>query len=88
LVEQPPKKNFQKMLDNDRKILRFAGKKVSTRPEDKNRIFIVSYYLADDTIGIFEPPQRYIRRIKVTNSQEFRNFRRKILGKKTNTETK
>lgn len=57
-VEAPPKKNFQKMLDNDRKTLRFAGTLVSKRPEDKDRIFIISYYLADDTISIFEPPQR------------------------------
>ena len=56
--DAPPKKNFQKMLDNDRKILRFAGKILSSKPEDKDRIFVVSYYLADDTLGIYEPPQR------------------------------
>lgn len=43
-------------------------------PEDKNRRFILSYFLADDTISIYEPPVRnsgitggkYLRRTKVT----------------------
>lgn len=30
----------------------------STRPEDKNRKFIICYRLADDMMTIFEPPQR------------------------------
>lgn len=46
------------MLDNERKILRFASVLDSPKPEDRDRIFVVSYYLADDTIGIYEPPQR------------------------------
>lgn len=59
LIPKNQKKNFQKMLDNDRKILRFSASMLSNRPETKDRVFVVSYYLADDTIGIYEPPQRY-----------------------------
>lgn len=43
-------------------------------PEDKNRRFILSYFLADDTISIYEPPVKnsgitggkYLKRTKVT----------------------
>lgn len=60
LVPKPPKKQFQKMLDNDRKILRFSATLTSNKQEDKDRVFVVSYYLADDTVGIYEPPQRLL----------------------------
>ena len=30
----------------------------SSRAEDEHRKFIISYYLSDDTMTIFEPPQR------------------------------
>eukprot|EP01116_Phalansterium_solitarium_P009859 TRINITY_DN241_c0_g1_i3.p1 TRINITY_DN241_c0_g1~~TRINITY_DN241_c0_g1_i3.p1 ORF type:complete len:559 (-),score=209.98 TRINITY_DN241_c0_g1_i3:364-2040(-) len=58
LIPKPAKKNFQKLLDNDRKILRFAAGLVSDKPEDRDRSFVVSFYLADDTLSIYEPPQR------------------------------
>lgn len=56
----PKKNNFQKMLDNDGKILRFAGSIESDQPEHQDRLFVVSFYLADDTMGIYEPPQRLV----------------------------
>merc|ERR1712100_451967 len=31
---------------------------MGTSPEDRERLFIVSYYLADDTISVYEPPAR------------------------------
>lgn len=58
LVPQPPKKDFIKMLENDGKVLRFAAVMDSPRAEDEHRKFIISYYLSDDTMTIFEPPQR------------------------------
>jgi hypothetical protein len=57
-LNEEPKKNFQKMLDNDRKILRFSSSLLSDKADDRNRVFVVSFYLADDTVGIYEPPQR------------------------------
>lgn len=39
-------------------LLRFLAQFITTDPIDKDRKFIVSYYLSDDTIQVFEPPQR------------------------------
>eukprot|EP00118_Oscarella_pearsei_P025815 m.308823 g.308823 ORF g.308823 m.308823 type:complete len:534 (+) comp44928_c0_seq1:29-1630(+) len=58
LIPQPPKKDFIKILENDGKILRFSAIMDSSRPEDANRKFIISYRLADDMMQIYEPPQR------------------------------
>ncbi|XP_053314609.1 EF-hand domain-containing protein 1 [Spea bombifrons] len=58
LVPKPPKKDVIKMLENDHKVLRYALALESMNPEDKGRRFILSYYLSDDTISIFEPQIR------------------------------
>lgn len=58
LVHKPPKKDFIKMLENDNKILRYEARLESSRQEDRDRRFIISYRLADDMISIFEPQQR------------------------------
>eukprot|EP00741_Cyanophora_paradoxa_P023424 tig00021582_g22628.t1 len=58
LIPKVPKKDFKKIMENDRKILRFTARMVTTAPEDIARRFIVSYYLADDTVGVYEPPKR------------------------------
>uniref|UniRef100_A0A8C5TKP6 EF-hand domain containing 1 n=1 Tax=Malurus cyaneus samueli TaxID=2593467 RepID=A0A8C5TKP6_9PASS len=74
LVPKPPRKNIIKMLENNLKVLRYQMALESPVPEDKNRIFILSYFLSDDTVSIFEPPVRnsgilggkYLKRTKVT----------------------
>uniref|UniRef100_G1KDM5 EF-hand domain containing 1 n=1 Tax=Anolis carolinensis TaxID=28377 RepID=G1KDM5_ANOCA len=58
LIPQPPRKNIIKMLENDRKVLRYAVRLESPRPEDEKRQFILSYCLATDMISIYEPPVR------------------------------
>jgi len=58
LVPQPPKKDFIKMLENDNLVLRYEAMMLSSRQEDRDRRFIVSYRLADDMVTIFEPQQR------------------------------
>lgn len=58
LVPQPPKKDFIKMLENDKKVLRYDSILDSKRPEDKLRKFVISYRLADDMISIHENAQR------------------------------
>ena len=39
-------------------ILRFEAVLVSSEPTDAQRKFIVSYYIRDFTLAVFEPPQR------------------------------
>ena len=55
LIPKPPKKDFYKFVDNDKIVLRYTGKMNTKAYEDKDRRFIISYFLADDTISIFEP---------------------------------
>jgi EF-hand domain-containing protein 1 len=77
LTPKAPKPNFAKLLDNEGRVMRFSGTMVSERPEDAERKFVVGFYLADDTVGIFEPPQRntgiqggkFLQRRKVKNPQ-------------------
>ena len=58
LVPKKPKIDFFKYVDNDKKILRYTAKFNTKVPEDLDRRFIISFYLADDTISIFEPAQK------------------------------
>jgi len=65
LLPKPPKKDFHKAMNNapqgtDGKTLRFKARMVTTDPTDQNkdRRFIVRYYLSDDTIDVYEPPVR------------------------------
>ncbi|XP_039532156.1 EF-hand domain-containing family member C2 isoform X2 [Pimephales promelas] len=63
LLPKPPQKDFRKLLEKDRQglvsnVLRFVGKMLTDRPIDKERVFIICLYLSDDTIAVFEPPQR------------------------------
>lgn len=58
LLPEKPKKDFFKYVDNDKKILRYTARFNTQVPEDVDRRFIISYYLADDTLGIFEPAQK------------------------------
>ena len=39
-------------------VLRFLGKMATDDPVNRDRVFIISFYLGDDTISVFEPPQR------------------------------
>jgi len=58
LVPKPPTQNWAHYFENDKKILRFVAQLDTSSPEDRDRLFIISYYLADDTIGVYEPPAR------------------------------
>jgi len=39
-------------------VLRFVAYMATDNPIDRDRKFIVSYFLSDDTIAVFEPPLR------------------------------
>lgn len=58
LIPKAPKKDLIKMLENDKVILRYECRMESRFPEDRQRRFILSFYVATDTISIFEPPLR------------------------------
>ena len=58
LIPKKPKIDFFKYVDNDKKILRYTARFNTKVPEDFDRRFIISFYLADDTISIYEPAQK------------------------------
>lgn len=39
-------------------MLNFNAKMVTSDPVDRDRAFIISFYLCDDSISVFERPQR------------------------------
>lgn len=58
LCPKAPRKDFIKMAKLDRMLLRFRARIISSRKEQQQRRFIVSYFLTDDTIAIYEPELR------------------------------
>ncbi|KAJ4428509.1 hypothetical protein ANN_24551 [Periplaneta americana] len=59
VIPVPPHRDFKKFLSKDRQgldgyILRFKAEMISKNPANKDRLFIISYYLCDDTISVFE----------------------------------
>jgi hypothetical protein len=53
-----PKIDFRKFLAYDKLILRFGAKMISSIRENNDRLFKISYHLADDTISVYELPCR------------------------------
>ncbi|PAA83009.1 hypothetical protein BOX15_Mlig019168g1 [Macrostomum lignano] len=63
LIPAPPRKNIVQLIDKDKKglesnVLRFLARLVTDKAIDKDRRFIVNFFLSDDSILVFEPPQR------------------------------
>ncbi|NXN35087.1 EFHC1 protein, partial [Rhinoptilus africanus] len=58
LLPKPPRKDIIKILENHNKVLRYQVVLESPNPEDRKRRFILSYFLSDDMISIYEPPVR------------------------------
>jgi len=63
LLPKPPRRDFIKFMEKDRRgldsnVLRFLARMDTTKPIDAERRFIISYFLSDDTILVFEPPVR------------------------------
>jgi len=63
LIPKPPTRDFIKFLEKDRMgleshILRFVAYIDSDSPIDSTRRVIISYYLSDDTVSFYEPPER------------------------------
>ncbi|XP_036003226.1 EF-hand domain-containing protein 1 [Fundulus heteroclitus] len=58
VTPRPPKVKFLKNLENDHKVLRYTAQLDSSSPSDEGRCFILSYYLSDDMISIYEKQTR------------------------------
>lgn len=77
LVPKPPRKDFVKLMNHDNMVLRYSARLDTTRPVDVERKFVVSYFLADDTISVYEPRQRnsgivggkFLERMRMTKPQ-------------------
>jgi len=54
LQPKVPKQDIKKFMENDGILLRFLARFNSPAPADAERIFIVTYYLSNDTLSIFE----------------------------------
>eukprot|EP00672_Neobodo_designis_P015268 CAMPEP_0174845440 /NCGR_PEP_ID=MMETSP1114-20130205/11724_1 /TAXON_ID=312471 /ORGANISM="Neobodo designis, Strain CCAP 1951/1" /LENGTH=724 /DNA_ID=CAMNT_0016079685 /DNA_START=50 /DNA_END=2224 /DNA_ORIENTATION=- len=54
MVPKPPKKDYAKYIRHAQDVLRYSAEIDQPLPEDEGRRFIVCYYLADDTISVFE----------------------------------
>ena len=82
LLPDKPKRDFFKYVDNDKKILRYTARFNTRIPEDVDRRFIIQFFLADDTISIFEPSQKnsgvmdgkFLERRKYKNVDKNGNF--------------
>jgi hypothetical protein len=53
-----PKKDFRRMMAYDGVSLRYCGVLATKKQVDKDRRFVISLSVADDTISVFEPHQR------------------------------
>jgi len=58
LIPKVPRRDFQKLFNNDGKVLRFTAKFHNPKLEDEKRRFVMNFFLFDDTLSIHEPPQR------------------------------
>lgn len=56
MVPKKPKSDLFKSVDNEKKVLRYTVRFNTRVPEDVDRRFIISFYLSDDAISIYEPP--------------------------------
>ena len=54
LQNKPPKKDYFKYIDNDKIILRFLARLNTKVQEDVDRRFLISFFMADDTIQVYE----------------------------------
>ncbi|XP_048191386.1 EF-hand domain-containing family member C2 [Perognathus longimembris pacificus] len=59
----PHQRNFKKFMEEDSygqisNILRYFAKLITHNCADVDRLFVISYFLSDDTISVFEPIER------------------------------
>lgn len=64
-----PHKDFNKFIKLDRFLLRFGAKVLSKIHENNERVFIVTYYLSDDTISVYELGMRNSGFLVISNNK-------------------
>ena len=74
LQNKPPKKDYFKYIDNDKIILRFLARLNTKVQEDVDRRFLISFFMADDTIQVYE----MFSKNSGNNNIIYRNMGRKI----------
>ncbi|XP_070146023.1 EF-hand domain-containing family member C2 isoform X2 [Ovis canadensis] len=78
IMPTPHQRNFKKFMEFDSygnisNILRFFAKLITHKCADAERMFVISYFLRDDTISVFEPVERnsgytggmFLKRVRV-----------------------
>lgn len=58
LTPRAPRRDINKLMGDQGKVLRFQGQMMNGKTEDTNRRFVVAIYLADDSVGVWELRQR------------------------------
>jgi len=83
LSPKQPRRDEGKLMDMQGKALRLLGKfEDPTVQEDMDRKFVITFYLSDDTISIFEPPQqnsgiiggKFLERCQILNPETGQNY--------------
>lgn len=54
LTPRAPRRDINKLMGDQGKVLRFQGQMINGKTEDSNRRFVVAIYLADDSVGVWE----------------------------------
>ncbi|XP_070539328.1 EF-hand domain-containing family member C2-like isoform X2 [Ptychodera flava] len=58
LILKRTERDYHKFVAKDKEVMRFSARMETTNENHTSRRFIISYYLGDDTISIYEPPNR------------------------------
>jgi len=58
LIPKPVCQDLQRFLNNQGKVLEFHAKFTDPKPEDRDRRFVITYYMDDDTCAVYEPIKR------------------------------
>jgi hypothetical protein len=58
LTPRAPRRDINKLMSDDGKVLRFQSQMLNGKVEDQNRRFVIAIFLADDSVGVWELRQR------------------------------
>jgi len=84
LVPKVPRKDFKKMMENDGQVIRYLSKFPEGKGsvQDVDRRFIITYFMTDDTVSIYEQFKRnsgfiggkFMERCKIKNPKSDNYF--------------